>query len=344
MGRTPGSVASRRDVTLPRSFDLPIAAVIAALVASACGASTRAAPALPEPLKARPEAAGALIRVGAVELRGQDASHAGQLAGRAREALRSALRAAGFRVSSDETPHPDEAATVELVLTVDYSYADVARVETRATVVREGAQLGVFTIPGVEMPTRLWPELTGTEVANYLSRLDGISPRGAPPDRASANVIAPGHAKEPEAPRPAPVVAVLELQDSAKKLDESTRAQLSDYLAAQVIAKLGWRTIPKDQIRGQLQQEKKASYSACVDESCQIELGKALAAEKVLTTKFLRLDDECSLIASVYDLRLETAEAAATAKAGCRPRELTTAIDALVDRLKTTPHRTEPKP
>jgi hypothetical protein len=70
-----------------------------------------------------------------------------------------------------------------------------------------------------------------------------------------------------------------------------------------------------------------------VDQSCQIELGKALAAEKTLATKILRLGPSCTLTSALYDLKTETAESAASVHSDCSLGAVAQALDRLVRAL-----------
>ena len=75
------------------------------------------------------------------------------------------------------------------------------------------------------------------------------------------------------------------------------------------------------------------SYRPCSDSACQIELGKALAAKKMLTTKVLRLGTACAMTATLYDLATETAEAAAAVRSGCSKSALVDGVDQLISVL-----------
>ncbi|HSA24008.1 MAG TPA: hypothetical protein P5076_21290, partial [Myxococcota bacterium] len=89
---------------------------------------------------------------------------------------------------------------------------------------------------------------------------------------------------------PAPVVAVFDIQDASRMLPRAEdRDQLTEYLAAQLTELAGFRVVPRDQLRARLQQQKTVGYQQCYDQSCQIELGKAMAAEKSLSTKLLKV-------------------------------------------------------
>jgi hypothetical protein len=123
------------------------------------------------------------------------------------------------------------------------------------------------------------------------------------------------------------VVAVFDVQDPAGQLSERVVDQLTEYLATRVTEALAFRVVPREQVRARLLEQKAASFRPCFHESCQIELGKALAAKKALSTKLLRLGRTCALTSTLYDLKTETAEAAASAKSSCGESDLLAALD-----------------
>ena len=138
----------------------------------------------------------------------------------------------------------------------------------------------------------------------------------------------------PAAPeKKAIIVAVFQVQDPSGRFDLKTMAQLTEYLETMVTQETGWRVVPRAQLRQRLVQQKKGSYKACVDQACQIELGKQLAAQKSLSTKLLRVGGKCALAAKLFDLKSETAEKAATARTDCSDDALMGAVDVIVKGL-----------
>jgi len=129
------------------------------------------------------------------------------------------------------------------------------------------------------------------------------------------------------------VVVVLEVEDQSSQLLAHKRQQITDYLAASAARALGWRVVPPEQVRAALVAEKVGSYDTCFDQACQIELGKALAAEKTLTTKVSRLGSQCIVSATLFDLKTETAERAATSKVPCTEDGFVRAVDDIVLQL-----------
>jgi hypothetical protein len=130
-----------------------------------------------------------------------------------------------------------------------------------------------------------------------------------------------------------PVVAVTDVVDTGALLERKTCGELTDYLAARVTELLGYRVVPREQVLAKLAEAKAASYRPCVDAACQIELGKALAAEKTLATKILRLGTFCTITTTLFDLRTETAEAAASVRASCAAGAVADAFDRLLGAL-----------
>jgi hypothetical protein len=129
------------------------------------------------------------------------------------------------------------------------------------------------------------------------------------------------------------IVAVLDIHDSAGQLGTGTRRQLSRYLSAAVSRVSAFRVIPPDQLRQRLSAEKRKSFSSCYDDACRIELGKALAAHKVLATDLLRVGNRCVLTASLYELRTETVEKSALVETDCTDEALVDGVKDMTDQL-----------
>jgi hypothetical protein len=133
-------------------------------------------------------------------------------------------------------------------------------------------------------------------------------------------------------PKPTHVIAVFDVQDAAKSFDGPTTDQLTEYLVARV-SEVGYRVVPRDQLRTQLVEAKVEGYKECFEQSCQIELGKAAAAEKSLATKILRIGDACAMTSTLYDLKSETTERAASARTDCSASALLGGVDRIVEQL-----------
>lgn len=156
-------------------------------------------------------------------------------------------------------------------------------------------------------------------------------------DEGAANVFGlgglVGSSLEPPPPAKRPVMAVFALEDRSRHLSAESLDQLTDYVAARIAEAGQFRVVPRGELRARLAEKKAESYQACVDESCQIELGKALAAQKSLATRLIRAGGACAMTMTLYDLASEATESAATVRTECHERALMDGVDQLTNRL-----------
>jgi hypothetical protein len=139
---------------------------------------------------------------------------------------------------------------------------------------------------------------------------------GAEPAKPSPKAAAPKNV----------IMAVFDVQDSSGAVDPRTLDALTLYLTTQMTQVAGYRVVPREQLRARLADEKSGSFKQCFDESCQIELGKALAAQKTLATQLLKVGTRCMVVSNMFDLKTETSEKSASAETDCSENQL---IDAL---------------
>lgn len=157
--------------------------------------------------------------------------------------------------------------------------------------------------------------------------------------RAKPLLAAPAAAAPPTAAaKPPPrvakaVVAVFDIEDTARQLSQEELRQLGDYLATQLANTRHFSVVPRGQLRAQIVAQKTESYRTCFDETCQIEIGKAMAAQKSLATKLLKVGGRCAIIANLYDLRREATEAAASVHTDCASQSLLAGVEQLVQKL-----------
>jgi hypothetical protein len=128
-------------------------------------------------------------------------------------------------------------------------------------------------------------------------------------------------------------VAVFDIQDSSQQFNKGTLDPLTDYLCTRVSQEAGYRVVPRQQLRERLMEEKKESYKVCYDEACQIELGKAISAQKSLATKIMRIGGKCAITASLYDLKTETTEKSASERTNCSEGDLMDGMDSIAKQL-----------
>ncbi|MBW1811817.1 MAG: PEGA domain-containing protein [Deltaproteobacteria bacterium] len=117
-----------------------------------------------------------------------------------------------------------------------------------------------------------------------------------------------------------PIIAVFDIEDKGSLIAKDTLDNLVDFLSARM-AKAGYRVIPREQVRKRLLEAQKESYKQCYDQSCQIELGREMAAQKTLSIKILKIGATCQITAELYDLRQSTTDLATTAEAKCEDDE-----------------------
>ncbi|MCK5795889.1 MAG: hypothetical protein KAI47_01810 [Deltaproteobacteria bacterium] len=156
---------------------------------------------------------------------------------------------------------------------------------------------------------------------------------GTKPPPPKPAVFSPKDVSKLNAIKPGTVVAVFDIADPSKRFKQETLDQLTDYLAAQLAAVTNVKVIPRSQLRQRLVKERKKSYKRCYDSSCQIEMGKAVAAQKTLGTKLLRIGNTCAIASSLYNIRTETTDRAATVDTRCSADALLSAIKRLVRKL-----------
>jgi hypothetical protein len=177
------------------------------------------------------------------------------------------------------------------------------------------------------------PEITATRVVEpkyvYAVEKDGV--------RKSAEVAVPtadgakfdlgtGAVTAVEPPPPPPpadpnsdprVVAVMEVEDANAGRNEAVGNDLVRNLSDQLrifVAQQGIKTIDRS---AQLQALKAESYQSCFDDSCQIELGKALAASHIVRSKITKFGSRCVLNGELIDLTREVTIKAASAQGAC---------------------------
>lgn len=138
------------------------------------------------------------------------------------------------------------------------------------------------------------------------------------------------------------IVAVFDIEFSGIKLKKGAIKGLNEYLFSKVAGAAQFQVVPQSKLRAQLRAEKAESYKQCYDESCQIEIGKELAAEKSLSSKVLKLGQDCLVTVALYDLRTAATEAASDATGGCGVGALVRSLEAATRGLTRVPAPTGP--
>ena len=122
-----------------------------------------------------------------------------------------------------------------------------------------------------------------------------------------------------------PIVAVFDMEDRTATFDREVLDNLTEYLSVK-LAEGGYQVIPRDQVRERLVREKVGTYRECFEQSCQIEMGRELAAQKVLSVRILKVAGRCQLAATLYDLKKAATENAASAEGTCDEESMGRAV------------------
>jgi hypothetical protein len=122
-----------------------------------------------------------------------------------------------------------------------------------------------------------------------------------------------------------PIVAVFDMEDRTATFDDEVLDNLTEYLTVK-LAEGGYQVIPRDQVRERLVLEKQGTYRECFDKSCQIEMGRELAAQKVLSVRILKVAGRCQLAATLFDLKKAATEDAASAEGSCDEESMGKAV------------------
>lgn len=130
-----------------------------------------------------------------------------------------------------------------------------------------------------------------------------------------------------------PVVVVFDVQSDGAKLDAAVTGRMGEYVATLLAESGQFQIVPRSEIKKALSGEKAKSYEACYEQSCQIEIGKELAAEKTVATKISRIGSRCFITMNIFDLQRATSDGAASEKTKCDEDAIVDAIDRAVGKL-----------
>ncbi len=269
--------------------------------------------------------AGRPLRLVGIRAVGPDAEHAGAIARAAEGQLAQLVAECDWRLVGDASD--PEVVEVDVTLEVEFAYPDVAKLAVGASLRQGGKPLPPVALPPAQHPTRDWPRVVAERVVQAVARVP-FEGRIAEKPEAASPPPAP-----PPADGPVPVVAVSPIAAAAGTLPAAQVRAASEVLARRFGERFGWRTAATEDALSDVRSAKEKSYEACFDEACQIELGKALAADKLLRASVVRLGAECVLSAALLDLRTETAERQASTAIACDGTGALGAIDALLGRL-----------
>lgn len=139
------------------------------------------------------------------------------------------------------------------------------------------------------------------------------------------------------------VVAVLGLKNQGAPLQQSVVDSMSAYLTTELVSTGAGRytAVPRDEVKQALSQKKRESYEDCYAESCQIEIGQEVAANKVLSGRILKIGAQCFVTLNLFDLRKAAQEKGATGEGACSEDGVRRSMDAALAELISGRQTTE---
>ncbi len=132
-----------------------------------------------------------------------------------------------------------------------------------------------------------------------------------------------------------PIVAVFDIEDRTKRLKRQLVQSLTEYLGNNLGEGGIYQIVPPGDIKRALRQQViKAKKDECTDQSCQIEIGRELQANKTLSNTISRIGKVCMVGSRLYDLQRMATETTATAKGPCTPSGLMKSVENVVAKLR----------
>ena len=130
-----------------------------------------------------------------------------------------------------------------------------------------------------------------------------------------------------------PIAAVFDLRVQGMQLDPAIKDGLTDLLVSRLAESGRVRVVPRHQVHKRLMEQKISSYRECYQRSCQVELGRELAANWSLAPRVTRVADSCTIALDLFGLRSATLAHSATAEGPCDPGGLKRSLELATRRL-----------
>lgn len=130
-----------------------------------------------------------------------------------------------------------------------------------------------------------------------------------------------------------PIVAVFDIELRRVRLSKALVEALWETLTTKLTESGAYQVVPKDKLKSRLRKAKRRSFKRCYAKSCQLAIGRELAANKTISARITRVGRTCLFSLKVWDLRKATAEKAAQAKGKCGESALLSAVESAVAKL-----------
>jgi len=254
-----------------------------------------------------------------------------------RKLFQAKLINAGFRVVNDPNEKHHLEVKMKLFYDSDLNYKNSFQYEGNAavTLMRKGVtveMLSIYfcTIKDKGIKGERWTHNSINENINSLVTSKAIAefatkdPEAAP--KLSGNVI-------PLRVRHEKVVAVFDIEESLGLFSADLIESLNSYLVTKLTEVSGYRVIPRERLQEKIKEGKMKSHSTRYDEKSRVELGRAVSARKSLVTKILKVDDNCLITATLYDIQMEVTERAVSVKRECTSSGLYQGVEEIAEMI-----------
>jgi formylglycine-generating enzyme required for sulfatase activity len=128
-------------------------------------------------------------------------------------------------------------------------------------------------------------------------------------------------------------VLIFPIKTEGVALSPAVKKSLLQYIGTRLTMEGVFSVMPESQIKMDLGAAKVESYKECYDTACQIQLGKAVAADKSLSVQVMMVDKECRVIATLFDLVQEMSESGAEAVGGCKQGQIMESLKSVAAQL-----------
>ena len=129
-----------------------------------------------------------------------------------------------------------------------------------------------------------------------------------------------------------PIIVVFDVENRGAEVSSSTLSRLGDYLGTLMTVE-GFQVVPRSDLKKRLVQQKAKSHERCYDESCQIEIGRELSAQKTLSTQLIKLGSKCKVTLTLYNLMKATSEAGSAVSGSCIEDGIVESLEKAVKQL-----------
>jgi hypothetical protein len=126
-------------------------------------------------------------------------------------------------------------------------------------------------------------------------------------------------------------IAVMDILDESGKLSEDEKMQATQFFYTRLAGKLNIidMTIQREEMERMVKDGRIASQKLCVDESCQIQLGREMAANYIYRSRITSFGDTCTFTAEMVNLTTKMTEKGKGAFADFKCGEITALRDAV---------------